>query len=32
MKHRTVQRLWALVSVIVVLSMLAWTVGVGFAF
>ena len=32
LKQKTIQRLWAVVSVIVVLSMLAWTVGVGFAF
>ena len=29
LKHKTIQRLWAVVSLIVVLSMIAWTVGIG---
>ncbi|MBI4449462.1 hypothetical protein HY634_00195 [Candidatus Uhrbacteria bacterium] len=32
MKQKTVKVLWAIVSGIVVLSMIAWTVGVGFLY
>lgn len=32
MRQKTIQRLWAVVSLIVVISMIAWSVGIGFVF
>jgi|GEM_PF-5637260 len=30
--QKTIKRLWAIASIIVVVSMIAWTVGVGVSF
>lgn len=32
MHQRIIRRLWVIVSVLVIVSMIAWTIGVGFAF
>lgn len=32
MRQKTIKTLWAIVSLIVVVSMLAWTVGIGVSF
>ena len=32
MKHKTIRTLWAIVSAIVIFSMVAWTIGIGLQF
>ena len=32
MQQRTIRRLWTIISLLVVLSMLTWTIGAGFQY